>query len=175
MSMSGRGMVEFLNPGSSTWWAAARLFFYGDANAFAVLAFPWGRWSKKDDLPKPVVKAKGLPKDLSVTTIHETHWIVVPPGEERDELRLCTAKEARGWKRGPLKSYALNPTEWCCTTWLTTQEMSLACAAYRTFRQSGYGSPELEGCLAMMRAIEDHGPVLGGGGSKARAVFWFQR
>jgi len=113
--------------------------------------------------------------DLSIQTIYETHRLIVKPEEMTDEGRYCTAKEAEGWGLSRIRSYALDPEEWCCATWLTVEEMDRVCDAYRAFKKRIRGCPELEGALAMMRAIEYHGPVVEGERSLARVVFWFQR
>lgn len=172
MSVHGRGAIEFKYP-YGKWWASAKLYTYGDVDAYALLAFPWGDWEPSDDLPAPIIKPKGLPSDLSIQVISETHRLVVK--NPHDEGRYCSAEESEGWAQSEFPGYKLDPEEWCCATWLTTEEMVQVCAAYRAYKNRHRGSPELEGALAMMRALEDHGPVIDGKRTAARIVLWFQR
>lgn len=168
-------MIEFKWPHQVDWWASARIFTYGDVHSQALVAFPWGEWEEGDDMPPPVIKPKGLPKDLSIGTIYETHRLIVKPEELTDEGRYCTAEEAKDWEQSRISGYVLDPEEWCCTTWLTVEEMDRICDAYRAFKKRIRGCPELEGAFAMMRAIEEHGPVVDGVRGQARIVWWFQR
>lgn len=72
MSISGYAAIEFRPRDEAfkgQWWLAARPTLYGDVTCFQVLAHPWPRDDK--DAPKPVVRRKGLPKDLSIVIAAE--------------------------------------------------------------------------------------------------------
>lgn len=166
MSITGYGIVEFRHEGpAKDWWAAARLYFYGDVDVYAVLAHPWGDWEEGDGLLEPVVKPRGLPADLSLMALHATHRSV-----KDEEGRACTEKQAEKWPEGRIPGFFLDPKEWKCATYLSTYEVQKAATRYKNNSRSGRGSPEIAGPLFMMKAIEGNAPV----GTKARLVLWFQ-
>ena len=171
MSISGHGLIEYRTKGGGMWMAAAQVYFYGDVNVFFLLADPWASRGDPDpDNPKPVVPAKGFPDDISVWTKTEVAWSVP---KDDDEPRSITAEEVEGWERigEPQLDYFLDPDEWCCSTWLTLDEVKEACDRYLSegCNSKGFRSAELEGMRALMQAYEDVGHHW-----VTRVILWFR-
>jgi len=174
MSVTSYAFIEFRYPSDSNWVMAARLQLYGDVDVYRVLAWPWGPWDPKtDERPGPIVKPRGIPKDLSLQALHEYAWMVGK--KEAGEYRILSPSEAKKRRCKPYRSgYVVDPREWRCSTWLTTTEVAKACGVYTTAQPHRRSSPELEGVRAMMQAIEMHGPtILHQGSTVARLVCWF--
>lgn len=171
MSVSGHGMIESRDRGSQQWFSVARVYFYGDVNVLALLAFPWGEHTEEDDCPPPVVAPRGLPTDLGLLTLHEVGWIPHAEGAREKEPRCIEPRRAKAKKYQPLTvglGFVLDTTEWCCLTWLTTAEVKKAADIYPKFHSRRSRSPELEGILGMMRAYEKTRNM------DVRLVLWFQ-
>jgi len=162
MSVTSYGMIEMCR-GSALWIPAAKPYFYGDVNTISLLAHPWGEWTPEDDLPAPVVEPRGLPENMSIEVRYLTHWTL--EGEPGD--RICTPEESKGMvESGGL---FFDPTEWRCTTWLTMEEVAIACDLYPKTRKSlTLRSPELEACLAVMCAHSQRQETT------TRLVLWFR-
>ena len=159
-------MVETRYNRSESWFSGGRVYFYGDVHVFALLAHPWGKPEKGGDLPLPVVQPRGLPSDLSIMTLHEVGWIPSAEGARKKEPRCISPSKAKKFK--PLSlGYVMDPDEWRCLTWLTSEEVTSTASAYRELSK-GRRSGELEGILGMMRGYEKTRIM------QTRLVLWFQ-
>ncbi len=63
VSLTATGCVEIIYPDQEYIRDAATIHIDAIPDVHALLAFPWGKHSKEDDLPPPVVKPRGFPKD----------------------------------------------------------------------------------------------------------------
>ena len=174
MSVTARGFIEALYPKSRDWWCVAKIHFYGNVPVYSVLAHPWEKWSPEEGNPAPVVPPKGFPEDASLIATHEAAYYV--EDEPEDGLTI-TPQQAEEWKCRPYKpGYVLKP-DIRCTTWLTLAEVEKAVALYvedrRAAKAKNLRSEELDGIAAMMRAIEQSGPVLDGVSTVSRLVMVF--
>lgn len=140
MSIDCTGVIEIRWPNSQMWFAAAKVYFYGDVQVYALLAHPWCPHEEGSDLPAPIVEPRGLPSDLGLMALHEV-------GESHE------GKPPKGLKPLGL-SYYYDPEKWRCLTWLTTEEIQRACSEYPKHHSKGLTSSELEGILGMMRGYE---------------------
>lgn len=171
MSVHGHGAIEFQNDGGS-WWIASEVYFYGDVDAFSVLAHPWEERGSID--PGPVVLPKGFPDDLSLMVRHKVCWFE----DKRTNVhaRSVSFSQIKSRKMVPYGlAYYIDPDEWVYPTWLTVDEVAAAADLYEVVKERGSPrSSEIEGALAMMRAIEAHGSFKGFE-VKTRLVLWFKR
>ncbi len=161
------GLIEVSIMGQ--WWAHARLYPFGggDTTMRALIAHPWnnGDWTKTSGYPKPTVKSRGLPRDMSFIGMSETHYVIVDDGESDDERRYVTQKEAEEMEPSRVPGFVLDPSEWCDATWLMLSELKTACQRYKKLRKGP--SLELESWHAMMASIQKT--------HDARIIFWFNR
>jgi len=164
MSLTSHLYLEIQYPESKLWWLAAKLYHYGDTNHMALLAHPWGPWEPGDDLPKPVVKPRGVPKGLSIMVTHDYTWVL---GKAYDqEARITTKRLAKRYKSYGTTGHWIDPDEWQCTTWLRMHEIKEADQRYRKHHRTRRRSPELAAMLSMMQSFERQG-------IKTRVVAWY--
>lgn len=150
---------------------AATIYFDAIPEVHALIAFPWGRHSKEDDLPPPIRKPRGFPKDVGLLVLSEvTYYVNEKEAKDPTNPRAITAREAKKLK--PFKSKSstlyLDP-DVKCPSWLTREEVGLAAEHY--LQRCGHESWDLEAVEAMMSAYERQ--RLQGGRPKTRLVVWF--
>lgn len=137
----------------------------------AVLNFPWGKHSKEDDLPAPIVKPRGLPKDPfpSLLTLAETTVFVDAKGVKEGNPRAVTSSDARKLTKFDAHGtrYYLDP-DVKAPSWLTVEEVGLAAARCSETMRSWCG--ELYAVHAMMTQYEAQ--TVRGGPLKTRLVVW---
>lgn len=171
MSLIAHGCVEILYPDLKFVRDAAIIHFDAIPEVHALLAFPWGTHSKEDDLPPPVRKPRGFPKDTGLIVLHEVGlYVDAKQAKDPTNPRAITAREAK--KLRPLKTKAstlyLDP-DVKCPTWLWREEVGLAAEHYKL--RCGHESWDLEAVEAMMREYERQ--KIQGGRPKTRLVVWF--
>jgi hypothetical protein len=165
------GCVEIIYPETTFVRDAATIHFDAIPDVHALLAFPWGQHSKDDDLPPPVVKPRGFPKDVGGLVLHETTlYIDAKQAKDPTNPRAITAREAKTLKPFKAKSYtAYFDPDVKCPTWLTRTEVALAAEKY--LRRCGHASADLEAVEMMMKEYERQ--VFNGEHPTTRLVVWF--
>jgi hypothetical protein len=173
VSLTGIACIEVLYPDMGLVRDVARISIDSIPHLEAVLAFPWGTHSKEDDLPPPVVKPRGLPKDLGLLVRHEILlYVNAIEAKRKDNPRAITAREAKKLKKIPINDvvYYLDP-DVRCTTWLTLREVERAALVYA--KAVKHPSVDLCAIAAMMHQYENQKPWPGGKRPKTRLVVWF--
>jgi hypothetical protein len=168
VSLVAHGFVEILYPDTTFVRDAARIYFDSIPGVHAVLAFPWGRHSKNDDLPAPVRRPRGFPKNMGTLALSETTLYVdakeARTGKNPRAITVAASKRLQPLMMGSYTVY-LDP-DVKSPTWLTYEEVVLA--ANRYTEHEGHLSYDLEAVAGMMRQY--HSAKLK---TKTRLIVWF--